>query len=146
MKLLIGNRTINVDFEDIKRMEQYVWYCDGRYVYAKTPRKLYLHRFLMDAPTGKQVDHKNGNKLDNRKANLRVCSSKENTRNQTGGKGLSGVKGVYWDKKNKKWIASIMVDYKYKNLGRFSTIEEAARRYNQAAKEYFGEFGKVNIL
>ncbi len=126
MKLLITNKTIIVDAEDVKKMERYVWYYDKRYVYTKTPQKMYLHRFLIDAPVGKQVDHKNGNKLDNRKKNLRICTNRENTRNRKIRKNASGMKGVYWDTINKKWIASITVDYRYKNLGRFSTIEESS--------------------
>ncbi len=71
----------------------------------------------------------------------------ENSRSQkTRSNNTSGYKGVYWEKQLKKWRARIKVNYQGVHLGVFSDKEEAAKAYNAAALEYFGEFAKLNII
>ena len=112
-----------------------------------SPSKVYLHREIMRAIKGEFVDHINGNTLDNRKENLRICSSKQNSRNSKKNKNnSSGFKGVAWHKSKKVWVAYIKVDYKNKHLGVYNTPENAAKAYDEAAKKYFGEFAKLNFL
>lgn len=112
-----------------------------------------LHRVLMgvaeDDP--RHVDHINGNGLDNRRANLRMARSTQNVVNSgPRRRGLrtsvrpSGYKGVSFDKVSNRWKAQIMVDGKNHNLGRFVSPEEAARVYNAAAQEAWGEFAFLN--
>lgn len=93
-----------------------------------------LHRWIMNV-TDKNihVDHRNGNTLDNRRENLRLCTNKQNTQNRR-------VKGYYWDKSHKKYRTSIRVDGKLKCLGRYNTPEEAQEVYRKAHAEAFGEF------
>lgn len=93
-----------------------------------------LHRWIMNV-TDKNihVDHQNGNTLDNRRENLRLCTNKQNTQNKK-------VKGYYYDKAYGKYRTSIRVDGKLKNLGRFNTPEEAQQAYRKAHAEAFGEF------
>ena len=102
---------------------------------------LYLHRVILNAPKGMMVDHVNGDKLDNRRENLRLCTSKQNAYN----KGLttsnrSGFKGIHWDAERNRWRARICIDGKEKKLGRFLTAELAHKAYCEAALKYHGEF------
>ncbi|AVO23051.1 hypothetical protein [Bacillus phage Anath] len=95
-----------------------------------------LHRYVMGVHNGDSkivVDHINHNTLDNRKSNLRLCSTKENVRN-------TRSKGYSFDKFTGKYKAVIMVDRKYINLGRYDTTEEAQKVYREAHVEHFGEF------
>lgn len=111
-------------------------------------RLLSLHRWLMNAPKGTQVDHINGNGLDCRRANMRVCSVKENHWNvrKQNRATSSRFKGVTWDKNRNLWMAKIKHNGKHKYLGRFSEQELAARAYNRAAEELFGAFALPNTL
>ena len=85
-----------------------------------------------------EVDHINGNRLDNRIANLR-----EATRSQNEFAAKKG-KGIRWEPKRKKWLARIGVNWKQINLGRYATREEALAAYKKAAKEAFGEFAEFD--
>lgn len=107
---------------------------------------LRMHRIITNAPQDKQVDHINGNPLDNRKCNLRVCTQKENSRNREKRKEKTSsiYKGVCFHKRKHKWQASITLDGKLIHLGYFKTQNEAALIYNEAAKKYHGEFAKFN--
>lgn len=102
-----------------------------------------LHRFLTGAPRGFQVDHLNCNGLDNRRANLRVCSQSQNqgnSRRRTDN--TSGFKGVSWNKQAGKWQARIRRGGRRVHLGYFTTPEDAHTAYCLAAVEVFGEFAR----
>lgn len=109
-----------------------------------------LHRFIvslmgLDA-TGMDVDHINGDGLDNRRANLRVVTHAENLRNR--GKqanNKSGYKGVHWHSRKERWVASIRAEGKNKWLGSFKSPQEAALAYDRAARLYHGEFAVTNF-
>jgi hypothetical protein len=93
----------------------------------------------------KEVDHKDGNGLNNQRNNLRPATSSQNKMNQKLKiNNISGFKGVSWDKENNKWRASIGLNGRNLKLGRFTTPIEAAKVYNTAALEYFGEFARLN--
>lgn len=138
-----------VDDEDYDSLMQKKWYCSSIGYASRTssnPRKeMPMHRAIMNCPEGMVVDHINGNKLDNRKINLRICTHKENIRN---GKGMSHkkYKGAYFSKERSKFYSKIKVNYKSIHLGYFSTEEAAASAYNQAAIKYHGEFAKLNVI
>ncbi len=104
-----------------------------------------VHRFIVglgdDLST--LVDHINGDRLDNRRANLRTASAKQNTRNSRP-QGQRPYKGVTFQKG--KWVAQIGVDGRRVYLGRHTTIIEAARAYNAAAKRLHGEFAWLNPI
>lgn len=99
---------------------------------------LKLHRFLLDAPPDKEVDHINGNPLVNIISNLRLCEHKENSRNTH----KATFKGVY--PAGKKWKVSLRYNGSHVYLGVYDTVEEAAKTYNSAARLFFGEFANLN--
>jgi len=91
------------------------------------------------------VDHINGIKTDNRIENLRLATHKENHRNRKSHKGSSSkYKGVTWSKRDSKWCSYIYYD-KMKHLGSYTSEEEAARTYDKAARELYGEFACLNF-
>jgi len=140
---MVVNNILILDDED-KHLLNRKWYqcADGRIAKAEGGR---IHRFIIDCPDGHVVDHINGNTLDNRKSNLRICKQTENTYN--GRKrvvGTSKYKGVHFDKGTKKWRARITPGGKSIHLGLYETQEEAAIAYDNAAIKYYGEFACLN--
>ena len=105
-----------------------------------------MHRVIMEAPDDMDVDHINGDVRDNRRCNLRVCTTSENLRNKISKVGFSKYKGVGLHGYRKKWRSYITVDNKHISLGYFASEREAAEAYNEAAKKYFGEFAKLNFI
>ena len=149
------SKRILVSIEDYDHVSQWKWH--NRQGYAirvewlnknQTRRKTYqMHREIMNPPEGLFVDHINGDTLDNRRGNLRTCSQTENARNRIKyTPTTSRYKGVSWSKDLQQWIAYIRVDDVLKHLSYFSCEIEAAKCYNAAAKEYFGEFAKLNDI
>ena len=142
-----------IDDDEIERVLPYLWRTinNNGILYAGTGGRspLFMHRFIMNLPYGSsepQVDHINLNGLDNRKSNLRIATRSQNMANRlkpVGG--TSRFKGVGWDSSRSKWRAQIMVMYENKFLGRFTDEEDAARAYDEAAREYFGEFARTNF-
>lgn len=128
------------------------------YVYETTTGKKYsvssgkrrsIHRAVMRYPKGMDVDHINGNPLDNRKVNLRVCTRSENAMNKkTRADSRSGYKGVHMSPGGKRIQAYIRPPGMKKgrvSLGYYKTLEEAARVYDAKARELFGEFARLNF-
>lgn len=142
-----------VDDGDFSWLSKYTWYFSDT-GYAKTSLwedgkalQIRMHRLIMGAKRRQMCDHINGDKLDNRRENLRLCNNAENMRNRgMTAKNTSGFKGVYWDKGRRKWHAQIKIFYKQKYLGLFEDKKDAARAYNEAAKNAFGEFAHLNII
>lgn len=139
---------VMVDDEYYENLSQFNWQVD-RYnsVSSHTTDKgrILIHRYIMDCPIYLEVDHIDGNRLNNQKSNLRLANSSQNKMNRGArSDNLSGFKGVSLHKKTNKWTSRIMIDGKYKHLGLFKTKEEAATVYNTYAKESFGEFAWLN--
>lgn len=119
--------------------------------YRETPmRRVLLSRYLMNPPEEKDVDHISGDTLDNRRANLRVCSRRENLQNGSRhADSASPYKGVCYGKRqwgDKKWLANICHNGHTYYLGSFLTAEEAAEAYNRKARELFGEYARLNTI
>ena len=96
----------------------------------------------MDCPDGMVVDHINGNPMDNRCKNLRICTQAQNSLNNHGAKtgSKSGHKGVYWHKASEKWCAEVVSEGKKHYLGLFKNKLDAAEAYNNKAKELHDSF------
>lgn len=110
---------------------------------------VYMHRLVLGINRGDRMvaDHINGNSLDNRRENLRACSTAENNRNVARrARNTSGYKGVYWHKREEKWRAGIHFLGQSIHLGYFSEKTRAALAYNDAAKQYHGEFARLNAI
>jgi hypothetical protein len=109
-----------------------------------------MHRVIMNAPAGVQVDHANGDRLDNRRSNLRLCDQTLNNANRRAGKpSRSGFRGVYFDNNSaahpSPWLAEIQVRRVRIRLGHHATPEIAARAYDRAARDAFGLFARLNF-
>lgn len=132
-------------YEEFKNLSWFI--AKGDYV-LNTRLKIPLHRMLIDCPEGKVVDHINGNSLDNRRENLRVCTQSQNTMNKVKARGnfTSEYKGVHWDKQKSKWRSVIYKEGIRRHLGYFDVEIDAARSYNDGALMYHGEYAKINDL
>jgi hypothetical protein len=114
----------------------------GRTWYAKRSGGASMHVLIAGY---KGVDHANRNGLDNRRINLRPATPSQNAANcSPSRRNKSGYKGVWWDRSARKWVASIGVNGRVIRLGAFGDPVEAARAYNRAAAEAFGEYAWLN--
>lgn len=135
-----------IDTEDIGKISSDKW-CIDKNNYVKNSKQEYLHRVILGAPKDMCVDHINGNTLDNRKNNLRICTNRENTSNRTklGTNNTSGILGVRFDNRRNKWYADIQYKGKCIFLEYFNIKEDAIKARIDAEKSYFKEF-KSKIL
>lgn len=114
-------------------------------------KKIQMHRVILGARPGEQVDHINRDKLDNRRENLRIATGSQNQHNKAAillrkGKETSSVyKGVSWNRKKRKWWVGIAVNGKTIHVGRFNDEVEAAKAYDEAARRLHGEFACLNF-
>lgn len=145
-----------VDDEWYPVLSKWNWYASGgewgsyavRDIGGRSAKQhIYMHRYILMAPGEWEVDHINGNKLDNREHNLRLVKPSWNRANKGPmPRNTSGYKGVAWDKSRSCWVGHIQFQRKQYNLGRFTTKEEAARAYNEKAKELHGEAAWLNVV
>ncbi len=116
------------------------WYINitkgGNYIRSRD--KVYLHRLLMAPPAGMMVDHINGNGLDNRRANLRLCTASQNHMNRASQR--SGRKGIHFEKYTQRWRAEITANGKQHKSKRFDTEAEAIAWREEAERIHHGEF------
>lgn len=143
-----------IDASDFTEVSQHNWF-EERNGYPsyntsrKSPegrRRVTLHRFLMKPQVGVDIDHISGDRLDNRRCNLRVCSHQENMFNQkTRNTNSSGFNGVSFQKSAGKYAAYINQNEKKYHLGLFDTAEEAAAVRDKAAAKLYREFARFNL-
>ena len=159
IQLTKGKKTI-IDDDDYPKVSKHKWYAQNYahvgYLpcyHARTDinrKKILMHRFILNPKPNENIDHINGNGLDNRKDNLRIATVQQNGCNRkkdTGHKKdacSSQYKGVT-KRKNDRWETTIRMQGKYIYLGCFKTEEEAGRAYDSEAKKLFGEFARLNF-
>lgn len=108
-------------------------------------RHLYMHRLILGNPS-ERVDHRDGDGLNNRRANLRTCSHAQNMANaRLPERNQSGFRGVNWFPRDGVWVARIKFERRNRYLGRFDDPIEAALVYDDAARRLFGEFARLNF-
>ena len=145
-----------VDQGDATTVRKYRWYLHrkGRNRYARTQlvrddgsrHYLRMHVLIMGSTEGAEVDHKDRDGLNNRRDNLRIATRQQNranSRNITNRK--SPYRGIFWDNHRAKWKAEITVNGKRVRLGTYAHPADAARAYDRAAREAFGEFASLNF-
>ena len=147
-----------VDDADFKWLNQWKW-CAVKYrhilyvmrkerIDAAHRRTVTIHRLILGLKfnDGLFADHRDGDGLNNQRANLRIATNQQNQQNSNKQKGdySSEYKGVTWSKKEKKWQANITFNGRLKHLGLFHNEIDAAKAYNEAAIEHFGEFARLN--
>ncbi len=157
------NLFILVDDEDYDRLNSHNWRLNKRthtkYVMRQVskndqkslnhPTGIYCHREVMGVIMDKSVlvDHKDGDGLNNQKANLRICNGHQNQGNRKKVAICSSkYKGVFWNKRYFMWQSVIKIGGKKKPLGLYINEDEAALAYNKEAKIFFGEFARLNEI
>jgi len=142
---LTKNKLALVDDDDYSNLIKYRWHSveGSRNWYAGgtiNGKPIAMHRLILNAPSDKEVDHINGNGLDNRKNNLRLCTRQQNTWNsRRNRKGNTRYKGVVYCKKTEKFSISL-------KGGCYDTAEQAALIYNHIAQILYGEFARLNRI
>ncbi len=141
-----------VDDADYEALIKWSWFYSAGYAARKSsrllgePRLIYMHREIMQAPPGMEVDHiRTGGTLDNRRENLRICTTAQNQYNRKLQSHSSAFKGVHWQKQKEKWCAQIKFNGHSMHIGYFDDPERAALAYDEKARELFGEFARTNF-
>lgn len=148
---------IIIDLKDLDKIKNYTWFTkksmnNSYYVYASTTidkkeYKLSLHRFIINAQQGSVVDHINGNTLDNRKINLRLCSKNENNKNAKKNKrGTSSIYKGVTKRPSGRFGVYIQCNKKTYCVGTYDSELDAGIAYNKKAVELFGEYAKLNKI
>lgn len=134
-----------IDKEDIPKVINDKW-CRDKNGYVKNSKQGYLHRILLDE-TNLFIDHINGDKLDNRKRNLRICNNADNLKNRVKlpKNNTSGILGVRFREDRNKWYAEIQCNKEKIYLGSFSSLEDAIKARLNGELEFFGKY-KSKIL
>ncbi len=153
------DRIALIDDEDFERVSQHTWTLqrspNDKTEYACRHIKIdgkwkhiSLHRFIFNPPAFRKVDHINGNGLDCRRSNLRLCTHRQNLQNMRM-HNKHGLKGICFLKNllpHRQWMAKITTGEGMKTIGYYPTALEAAAAYNKMAVQHFGEFAKLNPL
>ena len=134
-----------VDDEDYDWLMQWKWHYGTRYaaraVHLPQRKTVWMHREIAKTPPNMMTDHINGNALDNRKSNLRICTNSQNQANRRPQR--IDYKGVYCE--NNKYIACVTIKGNKNRISIHDTAEAAARAYDKKARELFGEFARPNF-
>ncbi len=144
-----------VDDEDYERVSRFKWYARnsrGNWYATRTlptingkRKQIQMHSFILEFPA-LEIDHKDGNGLNNSRGNLRLATHSQNCYNQPAAIDCkSGYKGVYWKPKLRKWGVAARVDGRQKHVGYYDDIIVAAKAYDAIAKEAAGEFAWLNF-
>lgn len=154
--ILTQGKVAFVDDEDYESVSENTWRADcvnGKW-YAvrqkqvnRISKKIYMHRQIMNAPKGMEVDHIDGNGLDNRKDNMRVVTHNQNMKNKkVNSNNKWGYTGVHFSGRDRVFQAYIQNGKHHVYLGKFDNPVSAAIAYNEAATKYFGEYARLNVI
>ena len=142
----------SLDDEDYARAKDFRWhktangYVAGTVVEGGVRRRVYLHRWLLDAQPGQLVDHLDGNPLNNRRTNLRLATRSQNQANRRRNRtSRSRYKGVTWHQGQQRWMARLQVNGRRITIGYFADPLQAAYEYDAFARAYFGEYARLNF-
>lgn len=164
---LTRGKITTVDECDVEWLNQWKWQAhfdptyrgDGNWLARRTLHgqgregySVYMHRVVLarmlerDLVRSEKVDHRDGNPLNNRRENIRLATHAQNVQNRKGLLGSSSpYKGVSWSKRSGCWIASIKGNGRRVDLGYFDNEHDAARAYDIAARQQYGEFAFLNF-
>lgn len=143
--------------EDLENLSRFKWHAHqsspGKFYAARqvhiskdvSPKIVYMHREITGCPPGVCVDHIDGDRLNNQRDNLRAASIRQNAWNSRHKRGASEFKGVYMDVKNQKWTVQIKTGIRVRTMTGFLSAEIAARVYDLAAYDAYGEFACPNF-
>lgn len=147
-----SGQTAKVSDGDYSFLSQFKWWvvgsdpsCKPYFVTNLNGKTFYMHRVITGAESGTEVDHINGDPADNRRSNLRLATRQQNCVNRRNYAPSSGYRGVYRDISASRWRVRISVNGENIHGGMFDCKEEAARRYDEMAKEHFGDFAILNF-
>jgi hypothetical protein len=151
---LTRGKSAMVDDEDFEYLSQWKWFCSSggyavRSVWANGKvQAIYMHREIVGAGSGQVVDHKDGNRVNNQRSNLRGCTSLNNNANRKKSKGKSSqYKGVsYFALSPHHWMTRIKKKNKQVFIGYFENERHAALAYDLWAKDLHGEYARLNII
>jgi len=139
--LLVSNKWHKLTVGNCNYAATYIVLPDG------SRKQELMHRIILKPFKGWEVDHIDGNGLNNQRGNLRICKHRNNQMNRRKHIiGTSQYKGVSWDKDKQRWRASISVNGKRRRLGSYKKEKDAASAYNKAAKLIYGEYANLNNI
>lgn len=155
VSLTNSDKVALVDDADYAAVSRFSWALSDGYAIRYVPvsehgergkyRCQKMHIFLLGKRPGHDIDHKDGDPLNNQRSNLRHATKSQNNFNQRKTRGVSQYKGVYWHKIADKWHAQVCIDKRRIYLGLFTDESAAARAYDSAAVRYFGKFVRLNF-
>lgn len=156
--VVINRHTVKVDEEVWEKVKDWTWHVIPQsrhcrkfrvrgYPKGGGSKRQYLHRIVLDVEDPKvEIDHINGDTLDNRRENLRVVVRTHNQRNRgKNANNTSGYKGVGFDKRRNTWHARVQVLWQSRSANGFDSAEEAAAAYDTLSLAFFGEEGVLNF-
>lgn len=146
-------KLFKIDAEDVEFCKGFSYSVNGAGYLQATKlatgknKQIFLHRVLLNIPEGLEADHINGDRSDNRRSNLRIVDAARNMQNRRKKKNTaSSYKGVYLNRARNNWHTYISLNGKRLYGGAFKTDKEAAKRYDELATKYFGEYARINNL
>jgi hypothetical protein len=157
MTINIKGYDVLIDEEDYDRVFSHGWCISSSPELDDNPitfsarikgKLVKLHRFILEAPPGSIVDHKSGDRLDNRKCNLRFCTKRQNNLNsRMSGRNTSGFRGVSYCASRKKYRAYLRLENGHqKHLGYFDSLEAASAAYEKAAEIFYGDYRRAEAV
>lgn len=140
-----------VDDDDYEWLARYKWHISIKGYASRTEpitkKTIRMHRAILGLKDDEQGDHINGDRLDNRRCNLRKCTQAQNAINSTSRRNsTSRFKGVSWNEDKRKWQVEIQISKTRFYLGSYKSEIDAARAYNEAALKYHGDFARLNDI